>query len=66
MRGNTCYVAATLNIYTPALHRAARFVSLPRGENVSSLSSTFPFHSFPPRIISPKIISQDFKEEIVQ
>lgn len=23
MRGNTCYVAVTLNIYIPALHRAA-------------------------------------------
>lgn len=61
MRGNTCYVAATLNIYTPASHRAARFVGLPRGENVSSLSSAL---RFLPRIIFPKIIFQDFKEEI--
>lgn len=37
MRGNTCYVAATLNIYTPASHRAARFVGLPREEKTSPL-----------------------------
>lgn len=41
MRGNTCYVAATLNIYTPRLHRAARFVRLPREKTSPSFIHVF-------------------------
>lgn len=47
MRGNTCYVAVTLNIYIPALHRAAyqeeKTSPLFHLRSLSSISSLYHF-----------------------